>query len=271
MVSRDAMSGEFRFYEAMRQALSVKLRSLPRGSIYFKQEHGKKRPYVWVDGREKYLSARDVATVRGLMSRAEIERSLKLIGENLLLLEEMRTRYHDFEELIPQTYEYPESGLSRNEISRITAKWEKERARDRLPAELFLNEKFGIDGAAASGKVRKFTTSDGGFVKSKSELVIYEFLRLKGIPFLYENPREINGVTRYPDFTIMRESDGLIILWEHFGMMSLEWYKGDAQKKLWDYAAEGFWPFKNLITTFEFEDGDLNVEEIGRASCRERV
>ena len=107
-------------------------------------------------------------------------------------------------------------------------------------------------------------TSDGTYVKSKSELFIYEYLKLNGIPFLYENPTSINGKVFYPDFTIMRPSDGKIILWEHFGMMGLEGYRNQTQQKLFDYSCEGYWPFKNLITTFEFRDGDLDVSEIER-------
>ncbi len=39
-------------------------------------------------------------------------------------------------------------------------------------------------------------------VRSKSELIIANALAAKGVDYAYERPLTIEGVTKYPDFTI---------------------------------------------------------------------
>lgn len=257
MISREVINKEIYFYRDLQKELGIKLRGLPRGKIYFKQEHGRKRPYRRVNGKETYLSAGKKSIISGLLNRAEIEKAMEHISRNIELLDDVLTKYSNLEEFLPGEYTYPDGDIPKHKISEIIDKWAEKRKHETLPAELFKEESTGK-------KVRKFRTSDGNYVKSKSELVIYEYLKLRGIPFLYENPTIINGKTRYPDFTIIRQSDGRIILWEHFGMMELEGYKEEAKVKLYDYACEGYWPFKNFISTFEFGDGDLDFAEIER-------
>lgn len=46
------------------------------------------------------------------------------------------------------------------------------------------------------------------FVRSKSEAIIGKVLRMNYIPFRYECPIILNGVTIYPDFTIRHPKTG---------------------------------------------------------------
>ena len=58
----------------------------------------------------------------------------------------------------------------------------------------------------------------------------------------YESSLTIDGVTKYPDFTI-ETSSGDQIIWEHLGMMGNPTYASDwAAKKQW-YIAHGFRPY----------------------------
>ena len=62
-------------------------------------------------------------------------------------------------------------------------------------------------------------------VRSKSEVIIANLLHAKGIDYRYEEPLEINGVTKYPDFTIEDDDTGETFYWEHLGMLSDEGYR----------------------------------------------
>ena len=179
-----------------------------------------------------------------LLERFELEKSQNYLDRTINALKNFLEIFTDLNDFLPGDYMLSGGKLSKDQISAIAAKWEKQRKIEHLPAELFVS--------GSDDKPRKYRTSDGTYVKSKSELFIYEY------------PTSINGKVFYPDFTIMRPSDGKIILWEHFGMMGLEGYRNQTQQKLFDYSCEGYWPFKNLITTFEFRDGDLDVSEIER-------
>jgi uncharacterized protein YqgQ len=96
-----------------------------------------------------------------------------------------------------------------------------------------------------------YLTLSGIYVRSKSERTIADALYQSEIPFRYETALKIDGSVRYPDFTIYRPSDGNKILWEHFGLMDEEGYKRKMIEKLVSYIRHGFFPFDNLICTYE--------------------
>jgi len=61
--------------------------------------------------------------------------------------------------------------------------------------------------------------SDGTFLRSKSELLIYQRLLDKELEPLYERELEIKEVVVLPDFTIEDDDTGKLYYWEHCGMM----------------------------------------------------
>lgn len=83
----------------------------------------------------------------------------------------------------------------------------------------------------------------GVLVRSKNEVIVASILEdLAPGRWSYEAPLTIDGVTKYPDFTIQTAS-GDEIVWEHLGMMNNPKYAADwAAKKAW-YIANGFRPF----------------------------
>ena len=62
-------------------------------------------------------------------------------------------------------------------------------------------------------------TARGEMVRSKSEVIIADAPRHKGVEYAYERPLTIDGVTKYPDFTIEDMESGLTFYWEHCGML----------------------------------------------------
>jgi hypothetical protein len=80
-------------------------------------------------------------------------------------------------------------------------------------------------------------------VRSKNEVIVASILEeLVPDRWSYEQPLTIDGVTKYPDFTIHTPS-GEEIIWEHLGMLGNPKYAADwASKKQW-YVSNGFRPY----------------------------
>ena len=68
-------------------------------------------------------------------------------------------------------------------------------------------------------------------MRSKSEVIIANLLHARGIEYRYEEPLEIDGLTKYPDFTIEDDNTGRTYYWEHLGMLSDERYRKKVARK----------------------------------------
>lgn len=96
----------------------------------------------------------------------------------------------------------------------------------------------------------KYVTEMGVKVRSKSELNISSRLEVYKVPFIYEKELYINGRHLFPDFTI-RKRDESIVIWEHFGLMDNPEYSERAIEKIQLYRQAGFVQCQNLICTYE--------------------
>ena len=104
--------------------------------------------------------------------------------------------------------------------------------------------------------------STGEMVRSKSEAFILSSLATAGIPFRYECRFVLGQIVIYPDFLIRRPADGNLVIWEHFGLMSDPVYLRKAQEKIRLYIQNGFYPMKNLFTTFEDGENSLDFSQV---------
>ncbi|MGH8758906.1 MAG: ATP-binding domain-containing protein, partial [Burkholderiales bacterium] len=87
-----------------------------------------------------------------------------------------------------------------------------------------------------------YLTENGDLVRSKSEWIIADKLKAAGIRYQYEQPLILDGIERYPDFTIRDEDSGTIWYWEHNGMLSNEEYRKRWDRKLAAYRKAGILP-----------------------------
>jgi len=112
-------------------------------------------------------------------------------------------------------------------------------------------------------------TARGEMVRSKSEVIIANALAARGVEYAYERPLTIDGVTKYPDFTIEDTESGQTLYWEHCGMLHVPSYRRRWEEKLeWyrrygiktrdeDPAAES-----RLVVTRDEANGSIDSERI---------
>ncbi len=106
-------------------------------------------------------------------------------------------------------------------------------------------------------------TIGGELVRSKSEVIIANLLHQAGVPYEYEKELFLgeDGV-RIPDFTIDDAETGMLFYWEHCGMMGDVSYKRrwEAKKEL--YEKHGIAEGRNLIVSYDNEDGSIDSKAI---------
>jgi ATP-dependent exoDNAse (exonuclease V) alpha subunit len=114
-------------------------------------------------------------------------------------------------------------------------------------------------------------TTRGEMVRSKSEVIIADHLAAQGVEYAYERPLTINGVTKYPDFTIEDTESGSSYYWEHCGMLHVPSYRRRWEEKLVWYHAHGIVSQEEgggangtLIITRDESNGAIDSAKIDR-------
>lgn len=105
----------------------------------------------------------------------------------------------------------------------------------------------------------EFFSAKGERVRSKSEVMIADFLSREGIPYKYECPIELKGRgTIHPDFTILDVKNRKEIYLEHLGKMDDPGYAEYNLSRVTDYELNGIFPGDRLIITYETKANPLN-------------
>ena len=108
----------------------------------------------------------------------------------------------------------------------------------------------------------RFFTDKGERVRSKSEVIIANYLFRTGIPYKYECPLSLPGKMIYPDFTILDVKNRCVFYLEHFGMMDDPEYSQSFVNKLNTYQSGGIFPGRKLIMTFETSKSPLDTRMV---------
>ena len=96
-----------------------------------------------------------------------------------------------------------------------------------------------------------YKTNGGVYMRTKSEVIIGNFLEAHGIRYWYEAKFLLGGRWIYPDFLIENPNDHTVIPLEHLGMLGLPDYDERNKKKLKEYIDNDYFPGNNLICTYE--------------------
>ncbi len=112
-------------------------------------------------------------------------------------------------------------------------------------------------------------TARGEMVRSKSEVIIANALAAQGVDYQYEAPLKIDGVTKYPDFTIEDMESGERFFWEHCGMLHVPSYRRRWEEKLDWYRSHAILPQEDgggvsgtLLVTSDEANGSIDSAKI---------
>lgn len=109
----------------------------------------------------------------------------------------------------------------------------------------------------------EYYTEKGERVRSKSEIIIADFLNKQGIPYRYEYPVYLSGWGNvYPDFTLLNVRERKEIYWEHFGRMSDADYAEKTIPQIALYEQNNIFIGDKLILTFETQNHPRNQKQI---------
>ena len=100
---------------------------------------------------------------------------------------------------------------------------------------------------------RRFPTNNKIKVRSKSEQTIANLLEEYGLLYRYDAEFKLGNQRKFPDFVIINPFNGKEFIWEHFGLLNNPVYIDQMNDKMKLYSAHNYFPFENIIYTFEFD------------------
>lgn len=227
-------------------SLRKKMKSLPRGKISF-GKCGKYYNWYYSDsGRVSYLSKKEKELAEKLCLK-------NYYSEMLLCLEREKKLFEKYEE-------------AHNKRINITKKYlDKSNPHSRLLSPIIKKKIFDDSAESQAHNLHdeygegKIQTLSGIKVRSKSEAMIADALFARNIDFRYEMPIEINGISYFPDFTIIHPVTGEKIYWEHFGLWDSASYREKATKKIYTYGFVDIVPEINLIMSVETSSNPIDI------------
>lgn len=229
--------------QARAEALD-KLKRSPEGKLYScSEKDGKVRFYLKSrekGGKNKYLNAKRTQLIGQLSEKRYYEDLLRESEREIKILQSFCRRY-DPEGLTGVHGKMP-AGM-RNRVFPVFVS-------DEDYAGFWSDEEYApYQRPVSSGEA--FVTENGEIVRSKSELIIANMLKEKGIPYRYEQPVKVGDEVFHPDFTILNKKERKTYYWEHMGMMGDSEYVNNAIRKIGAYEKAGILVGKDLILTFE--------------------
>jgi len=228
----------------------------PEGNLRISYSNDRTRYYVVTDKGDSngtYIKKEDRELAFGLAMKDYNTRFLKDAAKELARLEECIKALSksnadlSFQKLSPHRKDLVTPYLVTDEL--YAAKWQAKSTK----SEAFMTDNLIYD------------TRRGEKVRSKSEAIIADTLYDLGIPYFYEKKLVLkDGSYRCPDFTILHVKKRQEYYLEHFGLLDQPEYLSKSLQKLDDYRANGIYPGKNFLFTYETEDAPLDIKGIRR-------
>ena len=225
---------------------------LEEGRLNCKTIRGNPEYYEVKNEEAKHIHPRNWDKIVTLRTKGFLKKSIKILKKNLKWQEKLLEAYRRY------NLEDVESLLSNAYDERRLTQWMNRYYR-RNPYHL---------------EHKKYKTSFGLLVRSKSEVMIAELLHAAGIPFHYDEEVfliDADGQEHvfYVDFVIMTPS-GKLLYWEHMGLFDQEKYRKQSFKKMKAFFDNGIILSENLIITMDSEKYGLSIPTIERV-IREQI
>lgn len=231
---------------------------LPAGCLSLKIIRGKE--YIYYQRTVNRSSARKLLSFK----RKEDQVLIGALRKKFFIrksLERLRGNARIFAEMIKQFYPYDPESI-REEMKPIYKEIQLTEFKSEKDQEIERWHAAEAEGGIYYAEGLKHIAVSGIRVRSKSEAIIADLLDSHNIQYKYEEPLFIGREKYIPDFTIINKSFPDKIYWEHFGMTYDPVYRENMEIKLASYGKGGIIPWKNLIVTFESEDGGIDVARI---------
>ena len=215
---------------------------------YVKRNKAEKYRYLGISNH------RDVHRIREVRF---LEEALKRVDRDICLMKSLRDGFLPFD---PSSVAESLHEIYRCEVPPVSGLYEYEGAKwkeGRLEFQKGFPENYP--------EHKRHKTSDGVWVKTISELAIYERFKAAGLAFVYELPLPAAdyGPPLYPDFTILSPIDMKSqIIVEFAGRMDRQDYREDFARRVGRYIASGYTPGVNLFFIFSDRDGNIDSTQI---------
>lgn len=220
----------------------------PEGVLWRNKRNGKYYYYQATKNNSKCTRKsvnKDPEMLRALARKGYLKVEISALENNIRILQKTLAGYEspfmdDLLERLPTQYRaLPESYFMEHGISRC--KWSTDYEKSDYKSEEL-----------------RHTTSRGLKTRSKSELLIAEKLYDYNVAFRYEPVMRIGSRSIIPDFEIIA-ADGSTFIWEHCGRTFDAAYMEKHYEKMKLYASIGIVPWKNLIITYDDENGNIHL------------
>ena len=233
-------------YEAF--VLERTFRSSSRKPYYYVRKKGKtKRKYLGGDSSEEVNRIKEARYIKELLG---------IVEQDLRLLEEIESNYIipdgiTVNSRLPKTYRNSQLQASSQASDSAAARWKKMKEAEKAKYKPFKPERL-IHPAI-----------DGTMMRSKSEVMIANYLTAHGITFVYELPYWDGDKMALPDFTILSPVDHTTeIIIEHQGMLDLPEYQQKFIRSVRFYLHTDLIPNRDLFFTLDHEDGHIDLRQI---------
>lgn len=232
-----------------------KLSNMPSGSLRI-QRQGKYVSYHHVPEKEQsngiLLKNEDGNLIRELAQKSYLKKVSNSVQKELRHIRNFLDKYP--EETFDKIYDQLSSDR-RELVKPVTLS-------DEQFTEQWLNKPYDHKGFSEGEPF--YMTQNGERVRSKSEQIIADHLKARGIPYKYECPLKLKNKTVYPDFTILRLSDRKEIYYEHLGKMGDQNYADKNIMKMNEYALSGYLQGRDIFTTMETQQKPLDARVLDK-------
>jgi hypothetical protein len=216
------------------------------------------------DKKFKYIGKESNSLVTRVKESVHASKALEAISTDIDLIESLLDGFRPYDSasvnaMLPLTYQSravpAASGVISSAYSEAGRKWKAEK----------LAFQAGFPENYPEHKTEQ--TSDGTWVKTLSEVVLYERFLSAGLIFIYELPLASKdyGPNLYPDFTILSPIDCKTeIVVEYIGRLDLPKYREDFAKRIYRYMQNGYIPGVNLFFAYGDERGHVDSLQINK-------
>lgn len=228
--------------------LESQAESYPSGHLKIFIKKGKPYYLRLQRGQISYIPKEQAALIQALAQKDYEKKVLKNLQCRRAAVEAFASQYPGIS--VEGIYEK----LSPERKRLVTPVMETDEAyADRWQQQIYTGRGFQITDSSG------FYSERGERVRSKSEVIIANFLSHAGIPYRYECPVYLKDKTFYPDFTILDVKHRKELYLEHFGMMDDPDYANLFVRKIQVYQENGIYPGEQLLMTFETKQRTLNT------------